>query len=524
MMNFQALPFSHLSASPAAHDTADGALAGKADESTADDFAAAMAETGFAPRKQNRSETVEEKRAPESPSSSGTDNPPTPLATLSPPVCWTETPTDSLAAPVEGIDFEPASKAAFSIANLFAGNPSCCTGAQAENATADATNGQTDAPEINLSDAQTGEAITTSASASSAAETAEPEFSEVSGPPAKSLPEPVPLPVMLADPRLTAVDGGPRREPGRRPSPEMPQELSLSGDLQASSLDNPWRSNLNLGGLQIPGLVRRFSLGEVSLSASVPADSKGEGSNHASPGESEKINPVLPNQGEPCGKASLLQTAFREVVRAAAESQPPAVPVNSSAAALPHQSGAAADHDGNPAEAARQAAATSLTLPTDNPTGARNSVATSADPAAALGRQIESPLLEMARNLTKRETRSLRLQLRPEKFGQISLQITRSGDGRLSAQLAADLRVTQHALAEGINQLRESLEQSGLAIDRLEVSLGLDPRGESGSQQTPEETAAADYGKAALPVSNEPAGDSLPAAGDEQSRRLSLRI
>lgn len=519
-MNFNARPCSHPGASPAALDTADGAPSGKADEATTDDFAAAMAETGFAPRKQNRAETVEEKHAQESPSSSGKDNLTTTPALLGPPVCWAETPTLSITSPVEGADSEPVSKAAFSIANLFAGNP---TEAQAETATAGATTDQTIAPEVNQSDAKTGEATAISTVTSSAAETAEPGFYGSSGRPAKSLPAPVPLPVMLADPRGTALDGGPRREPGRRPSSEAPQGLAPFGDLQAGSLDNPRHSNLNLGGLQIPGLARRFNLSEISVSASVQADSKGQGSNHASPGDSEKINPVLLNQSELCGKASLLQTAFREVVRAAAESQPPAVSVNSSSAALPHQSGAA-DNDGNPAEAAGQADSAGLTLPTDNPSGARDSAAASADPsAAALGRQIESPLLEMARNLTKRETRSLRLQLRPEKFGQISLQITRGGDGRLSAQLAADLHVTQHALAEGINQLRESLEQSGLAIDRLEVSLGLDLRGESGGHQTPEETAPAGYGKA-TPVSNEPAGDSLPAAGDKQGRRLSLRI
>jgi len=534
MMTFNACPFNLRGPSTATSDAPDGSPSDKADESTADDFAAAMAETWFVPQNLNPAETVEEKAAQGSPAGSGADNQPAmPVALLGPPVtppaCWTKPPADLAAPPVEGTDSEPVPKAAFSIVNLFAAKPLLRTEAEMANAASGTPAANENAADKGADICEAANSSLTAASAgltaASADEAAEPGFLGLSKLLAKSSPEPVPKPVMLADPPRYALDGGPQREPGLRPFPRGSQGISLFGDVPAGLFHSPWRSDLSDGRLPIPGLARRFNLGEVSLSASITSDSKGEKPNNAPPSESEKIDQVLPNHSESGGKASLLETAFREVARVAAESQPPAVSSKASSDAALRQAGAATDNERNPSEAARQAETTPLALSTDNPTSARGSAAALADPsAAAFARQIESPLLEMARQLAQRETRTLRLQLRPEKFGQINLQITRGGDGRLSAQLAADLHVTQHALAEGINQLRQSLEQSGLAIDRLEVSLGLDLQGKAGGQATPEETATAAYGRDAEGISSEPTADPHSAAGDAQGRRLSLRI
>src|SRR6185503_3695568 len=96
---------------------------------------------------------------------------------------------------------------------------------------------------------------------------------------------------------------------------------------------------------------------------------------------------------------------------------------------------------------------------------------TSSSHPASIAHQVVNPMIEIASQLSPRETRRLRIELHPEKFGQIDLEITRGVDGRLSASLSADTNIARHALAEGINHLRESLQQSGLTVDRLEVRL-----------------------------------------------------
>lgn len=287
---------------------------------------------------------------------------------------------------------------------------------------------------------------------------------------------------------------------------------SPHSDSDAALFHSPSNSAAGVSVFEMLGIARRFNRSDAEFGSSTTD-------------RSEVSRDAGASQGEKSGKVSLLETMFREVARVAAESQTQAVVFKEVAATLPRHPLAATNEDGNPAETAKQADAATGVLTTGHAVNAGRSPEAMADPgAAAIARQIISPMLELARDLAKRETRTLRLQLRPEKFGQINLQITRGGDGRLSAQLAANLTGTQQALADGINHLRDTLEQSGLAIDRLEVNLALDLQGKAGGQATPEESPPPVYGKPANAYSAEPAQEARNEAEDKQRRLLNLQI
>jgi flagellar hook-length control protein FliK len=59
--------------------------------------------------------------------------------------------------------------------------------------------------------------------------------------------------------------------------------------------------------------------------------------------------------------------------------------------------------------------------------------------------------------------------LRPQELGQIEIQLTRDTQGRISAHLTADRDSTHVALSQSLGQLRETLTQAGITVDRLQV-------------------------------------------------------
>ena len=89
--------------------------------------------------------------------------------------------------------------------------------------------------------------------------------------------------------------------------------------------------------------------------------------------------------------------------------------------------------------------------------------------APQLINQTVRPIIELAERISRRETRSLRFSLNPEKLGRVEVEVTRDAEGHLSARFTAEQVESGHALAQGISHLRETLEQAGLHVDRLEV-------------------------------------------------------
>jgi flagellar hook-length control protein FliK len=238
----------------------------------------------------------------------------------------------------------------------------------------------------------------------------------------------------------------------------------------------------------------------------------------------------LEGGGERAQKANPLEISFLEIVRAAvADGRTEARPMK---AALDTEPGNAPADGFNPAEpnqvqseAQGEAEGQTVAAATSGARGALE--ARESSPGSGLhsiSRQIISPMVELARQMSNRETRTLRLHLRPEEFGEINLKITRGADGRLSAAMSADLDFTRQALTEGINSLRESLEQSGLGVDRLDVSLAAGSGGEAGSRGADTtDFSSVRFDNARLLSSEEPPAGEQRGAGDPR-RLLSLRI
>jgi hypothetical protein len=235
------------------------------------------------------------------------------------------------------------------------------------------------------------------------------------------------------------------------------------------------------------------------------------------------------NEGE--AKSGSPETSFREIVRApAAESPPHERPTQGNAAsagqspaessdpaanAEPHQIEASGHTNAGPLAAAQGSAAV------------QEAAASSADsPLPAFAQQVISPMVEVARSLANRETRALRVQLHPEKFGQIDLQITRGADGRMSAHMLTDLNVAHHALVKGIDGLREAPEQHGLTVDQLDVRMAPNSRGETGNHSSGHDdsrtASAANADRVSSGSSPGLEGQTMPPI--EPRRLLNLRI
>lgn len=516
----------------ASADSPAGAQANPPGE--AEGFAAVLAGSWFVPFGQNPAEPCEE--LIDAQTRQGAENNPAMPETftgaaIDPFTSLTQTPADFPVPPGQGTDSEPVPAAAFSIANLFVDDASSDTGAEFAGPAA----GMADAQAATLREASLAR------NAAMPDVTSEAEALTLSfRPRPKNTPEPVPMPVTLADPPFDINNNGgfprgqalgPQISEGARQAPPSDDQarllLRISDVAKMSNLGEAGGLSLTPTPAPVPvffkGLLDRSDWKEATAEPIELELSQGEQTDSAA-AHNDGIGNVLLKPDGKSDKASLLETMFREVARAAAESQPPAASFKEMPAATRRQA-EATGNDRPVAEATEAADSATAGLATGNAAGANHTTDGVADSeAAAVARQIINPLLEVARTLGVREARRLRLELRPEKFGQIELEITRGQDGRLSAQFAAARPLTQQALADGIHQLRQSLEQAGLSIDRLEISLALDLQGKAHSHTAQEEAAAPVYGSEAKGFSSEQTVEAREGADSEQRRLLSLRI
>src|SRR5262249_35362669 len=90
-------------------------------------------------------------------------------------------------------------------------------------------------------------------------------------------------------------------------------------------------------------------------------------------------------------------------------------------------------------------------------------------PGASVASQTVGQLMTLAHTTGAGQTQSLQLRLKPQELGQIEIQLTRDAQGRVSAHLTADRESTHVALSQSLGQLRETLTQAGITVDRLQV-------------------------------------------------------
>lgn len=132
-----------------------------------------------------------------------------------------------------------------------------------------------------------------------------------------------------------------------------------------------------------------------------------------------------------------------------------------------------------------------------------------AQTARQIAEQVAEPAVNLYEKMSDRESRTMHLRLRPDSLGQVDVQLTRGDGGRLSARLTADHDLAHRALSEGINHLREALEQAGLQVERLDVSVGVGQNSSGFSHNGSKETPFA-------PESSTPAQDSSHRSQTEQ--------
>jgi flagellar hook-length control protein FliK len=140
--------------------------------------------------------------------------------------------------------------------------------------------------------------------------------------------------------------------------------------------------------------------------------------------------------------------------------------------------------------------------------------------ASEIIRQTIEPVVVAASGLERREARAFSLHLHPAELGEVEVKLTRDDDGRLNAHLTAQQETARDALADGLSQLRESLERAGLAINQLDVNLS--------SHSGPGTSAHAGDGQARSSLPHFGPATLAPESADapldvEQDRLLSLR-
>jgi hypothetical protein len=137
--------------------------------------------------------------------------------------------------------------------------------------------------------------------------------------------------------------------------------------------------------------------------------------------------------------------------------------------------------------------------------------------ASSIQSQTISQIIAQAETLTGRQTRTLRLRLRPEELGEIDIQLSRDAAGRISAHISAERESARVVLSQSLDQLRETLSRAGISVDKLQIStqsgLTADNRG---TEDAGSNTRKSPSGVANLLSENETEAGGRPRAEDDK--------
>jgi flagellar hook-length control protein FliK len=96
--------------------------------------------------------------------------------------------------------------------------------------------------------------------------------------------------------------------------------------------------------------------------------------------------------------------------------------------------------------------------------------------------QIEPKIIELASFVEKSEEKQLlKMRLNPAELGEVEIRIEKDSSGKIHAHIRTENESARHILAESLGQLRDTLQNSGWQIERLEVSCN--PNQSSGNEQ-----------------------------------------
>lgn len=109
---------------------------------------------------------------------------------------------------------------------------------------------------------------------------------------------------------------------------------------------------------------------------------------------------------------------------------------------------------------------------------------------SAIYEQIEPKIIELSTFVEKTEEKQLmKMRLNPAELGEVEIRLEKDASGKINAHIRTENETARNILSESLGQLRDALQNSGLNIEKLEVSCnpnqtnGNEGR-ENGSRQT----------------------------------------
>lgn len=132
-----------------------------------------------------------------------------------------------------------------------------------------------------------------------------------------------------------------------------------------------------------------------------------------------------------------------------------------------------------------------------------------------IGEQIEHPLLEyLTSGKNQEKSGILKLRLRPAELGTVEIRLEKDAAGRLEVYFRTETDAAGEILAESFEQLRDSLQNNGWQVERLEITGSLTS---SGSYQTGGENPSQSE---SVETPDNPTGDSDGASEDDDTEQL----
>lgn len=98
-------------------------------------------------------------------------------------------------------------------------------------------------------------------------------------------------------------------------------------------------------------------------------------------------------------------------------------------------------------------------------------------------REIADQILEKVKVSITSETTSLEIVLTPEELGKVNLTVSAEQDGMMKAKFVTENELAKEAIERNLVQFKEALQEQGLKVDTIEVTVGsfeFDRNGQAG--------------------------------------------
>ena len=105
-------------------------------------------------------------------------------------------------------------------------------------------------------------------------------------------------------------------------------------------------------------------------------------------------------------------------------------------------------------------------------------------------REVADQILEKIKVSVTAETTSLEIVLTPEELGKVNLTVSADADGMMKAKFVTENELAREAIERNLVQFKEMLQEQGLKVDTIEVTVGnfeFNRNGQTGDQSQEEQ-------------------------------------